>query len=168
MAIQAAAPLAATGSRGRRAMIDKDADSIRSAVPDLPTHCHPINKVARRQTFPSHEAFTSKTCPNLSKVSPTEIAKRTTHFHGRPCEPFRDLTGQRNGAMTIVGLRQYRDGRRSSWIAKCDCGNYEQRNHRNWQKYMKKGVPDACGACMPEKTRIAVVAAILGGDPCTP
>lgn len=55
--------------------------------------------------------------------------------------------------MTIIGLQQYREDKRSSWTAKCDCGNYEYRNHRSWQQNMKKGIPDGCIICMPMELR---------------
>ena len=141
--------------------------NIPSAFPKLTTHCAPVNKPAAHELYPiAPEAFTTRTCPTLCPVPVATIQRRNRGYKGRPAEPFRDLTGQRNGAMVIVGLRTYREQKRSSWVARCDCGNYEQRNHRNWQKYMRKGVPDACGICMPEGVRRAVVHAVL--NPPTP
>ena len=129
---------------------------MKSSANKLPTHCWPVDKNAAAELYAEKpEAFTSRECPALCKTSIAEIKKRNG-------AGFRDLTGQRNGAMVIVGLRAYRENKRSSWIALCDCGNYEQRNHRNWQKYLRKGVPDACYYCMPKEFRIAVIAAILG------
>lgn len=137
--------------------------SIRTGAADLPTHCWPANKQAARETWaPMPERFTSRQRPALCPVPVAEIQRRNCGYKGRPAEPFRDLTGQRNGAMVIVGLIAYREQKRSSWAALCDCGNYEQRNHRNWQRYMRRGVPDACGHCMPEELRRAVVRQFWG------
>jgi len=136
---------------------------IRTATGDLPTHCWPVNKDAARETWaPAPERFTTRERPSMCPVPVAEIQRRNRGYKGRPAEPFRDLTGQRNGAMLIVGLIVYREGRRSSWAALCDCGNFEARNHRNWQKYLRKGVPDACSECVPEGRRRALVSSILG------
>jgi hypothetical protein len=135
--------------------------SIKGGTAELPTHCWPANKAAARELWsPLPERFTSKKCPPLWPVPVAEIQKRVRYWRGKPVI-FSDLTGQRLGAMVIVGLREYREHRRSSWIARCDCGNYEQRNHRNWQKYFRYGVPDACSVCMPEELRRATIKAVM-------
>lgn len=151
--------------KGQSVMGGSVSASIRTGTSELPTHCWPINKQAARETWkPLPERFTSRICPPLWPVPVAEIQRRNKGFKGRPAEPFRDLTGQRNGAMVVVGLGVYRYQKRSSWIAKCDCGNYEQRNHRNWQKYMRAGVPDACGECMPEALRRIVISRFYRRD----
>ena len=139
---------------------------MNSPTERLPTHIAPIDKNAKKEILVSEwasERFTMKECPPLCEVPIEEIQKRVSNPR-RGTGKFRDLTGQRNGRMVIVGLRQYRERRRSSWTAQCDCGNFEQRNHRNWQKYLRKGIPDACGVCMPTELRIATISAILDSD----
>jgi hypothetical protein len=136
-------------------------DALQSRVGELPTHCWPVDKNAAREMWgAAPDRFTTKECPTLCPVPVAEVSRRNNTLR-RGGGAFRDLSGQRLGAMTIVGLQQYRENRRSTWIARCDCGNHEPRNHRNWQKYYRYGVPDACRFCMGEDLRRAVVSAIL-------
>lgn len=123
---------------------------MRSPTHDLPTHCWPIDAMAKKELRqPDAMLFTSRKPLPKSPVDPKVVAFRNRSFGGS----FADLTGQRVGSMEIQHLVMYQEGRRSIWAAQCDCGNWEQRNHRNWIKWHKRGVADACRVCLPMDRR---------------
>lgn len=57
-----------------------------------------------------------------------------------------DLTGIRRGRLTIIGwLREPKNSKGQSWLARCDCGRYERRR----SKAITRGPNDTdmCGVC---------------------
>jgi len=137
----------------------KAIDRIRCGTDAIRTHNQPVDKMAAKVVFGNPaQRFTSPICPSFCPVSVREIQKRVSSGGGK----FRDLTGQRLGKILIIGLHLYQERRRSIWIAKCDCGNFEQRNHRFWQKYYRYGMPDACLKCVSLDERAQKIKKILG------
>lgn len=119
--------------------------NIRTATGSLPTHCAPIDKNASREMWaPSQEIFPTFQMPTLWPVSVEEINRRLEN-------PLRDLVGLRRGAVTVVGLIEYRENGRSVWCVRCDCGRYMKRTHRGWCKYLNRGRPDYCRYCCPHE-----------------
>lgn len=106
------------------------------------------------------------------------VTSTGVHFHQDYCKgvydnvpsfgqaPYnvRDLVGQQNGKMVIVGYKDSypkKGGRRHRWWARCLCGVYEVREHRQWISDYNKGFVDkGCGNCRKmEKI-------LNGGDRC--
>lgn len=60
-----------------------------------------------------------------------------------------DLTGQRFGRLTVVGIAERLNGQRVKWICRCDCGN----NAIVSGTHLKSGHTISCGCYKIEKTK---------------
>ena len=58
----------------------------------------------------------------------------------RTGRPINDLTGRRFGSLTVVALK-VRNGSKTSWVARCDCGNERIANG----KCLRSGKTTCCG-----------------------
>ena len=116
--------------------------ALRSRCDDLQTHCAPVDRQALRDVLPwGNERFTTRACPPLCPVPVAEVVRRN------PSTQFTDLTGQRFGALTVVGLMEFRGAGRSLWAVRCDCGMHERRQWKTLVRSVKRGRQDACHWC---------------------
>lgn len=61
---------------------------------------------------------------------------------------YKDITGERYGRLTVVGLAEKRDGKRAMfWKCKCDCGN----DIEVWGTDLRRGKTQSCG-CLRNET----------------
>jgi hypothetical protein len=118
-------------------------NSLRSRVTDLLTHNHPVNKDALNAVLPSApEAFTSRDQPTLCSVPIEEVLRRN------PSKKFTNLTGATVGALTVIGLIEFRGGGASLWATRCVCGNYERRQWASLVRAMNQNKHAACHFCI--------------------
>jgi hypothetical protein len=62
---------------------------------------------------------------------------------------FNDLTGNKYGRLTVVGLSPKKSGRKSFWVCKCICGN----EHLVRSDSLKSGNVQSCGCLKKEQDR---------------
>lgn len=63
---------------------------------------------------------------------------------------FNDLTGQRFGRLTVLGLSPKKSGRKSYWVCQCDCGN----KHLVRSDSLTSGNVQSCGCLKKEQDKI--------------
>lgn len=62
---------------------------------------------------------------------------------------FKDLTGNKYGRLTVVGLSPKKSGRKSFWVCKCLCGN----EHLVRSDSLKSGNVQSCGCLKKEQDK---------------
>jgi len=62
---------------------------------------------------------------------------------------FNDLTGNKYGRLTVVGLSARKSGRKSYWVCECECG----KQHLGRSDSLKSGYLQSCGCLKKEQDR---------------
>jgi len=64
---------------------------------------------------------------------------------------FIDLTGQRFGRLTVIGLAPTRTGVKTQWLCRCDCG----KTNMPQAATLRNGAATSCGCLRAERVRAA-------------
>ena len=119
-------------------------DRLKSSFPSLLEHKKPVDKAAVRVgffkgehfdvSFPEHMIIRTMDTPPKCKTRPVSA---------------KDYTGMRHGRMTAISwFRPSRNGGKTVWIARCDCGKYEFRRPARWASHPSPDDdPDRCEHC---------------------
>ncbi len=75
---------------------------------------------------------------------------KTIDVSERKGNNFKDLTGNKYGRLTVVGLSDKKSGRKSFWVCKCDCGNEKLVRSDS----LKSGDVKSCGCLKKEQDDI--------------
>lgn len=67
---------------------------------------------------------------------------------------FNDLTGEKFGRLTVIGLSPRRSGRKSYWVCQCNCGNKVVVR----SDILKAGTTQSCGCIKKEQDKINLTA----------
>ena len=113
------------------------------------TDLQPIDRIALRVMMPGiHYDLPDGTIPAHHVHSSTPIPIRRITKQIRACRGFSDLTGHKQGRLTVVGLSAEVSKR---WVVRCQCGEYELRSAKSLLN--PKNDIDRCYACRHEVTR---------------
>jgi len=74
---------------------------------------------------------------------------------------FNNLTGERFGRLTVLGLSSKKAGRKSYWVCQCDCGE----KHLARSDSLKCGLVTSCGCKKEEQNRINLGKVTHGDTP---
>lgn len=113
------------------------------------TDIQPVDRTALRVVMPGiHYDLPDGTIPDhhVHSSTPLPIRKITKQMKG--CRGFSDLTGHKQGRLTVIGLSMGIGGR---WVVRCQCGAYEVRSSKSLMN--PKNDSDRCFACRHEITR---------------
>lgn len=104
----------------------------------------PIDGNAAKVTSPGFQYKPRKIIANLESEVP--LPMRTVPFN------VTDLTGKRNGRLTVLGLYIYKSQKKGAsrneqrrWVVRCDCGKYSIRASKAINN--PKNNADACNLC---------------------
>ena len=74
---------------------------------------------------------------------------------------FKDLTGEKFGRLTVLGLSEKKSGRKSYWVCECQCGNKKLVRSDS----LKRGQVQSCGCLKKEQNRINLDRTTHGDTP---
>lgn len=113
------------------------------------TDIQPVDRIALRVVMPGiHYDIPEGTIPDHHMHSSTPLPVRRIINQIKMSRGFCDLTGRRQGRLTVMGLSSNVNGK---WVVRCQCGAYEVRSAKALMN--PKNDSDRCWVCRHEVTR---------------
>lgn len=85
----------------------------------------------------------------------------TIDISNRKGNGFKDLTGEKFGRLTVLGLSEKKSGRKSYWVCECQCGNKKLVRSDS----LKRGQVQSCGCLKKEQNKINLDRTTHGDTP---
>lgn len=85
----------------------------------------------------------------------------TIDISSRKGNGFKDLTGEKFGRLTVLGLSEKKSGRKSYWVCECECGNKKLVRSDS----LKRGQVQSCGCLKKEQNKINLNRTTHGDTP---
>lgn len=103
-------------------------------------HEMPIDRVAARVIGKGYQYTPQCKGQPVDSDLPIQVMAITNVIHNR--QGFTDLTGQRIGRLTVLGMSSQTPNR---WVCRCDCGRYTQRTAKAIKN--PENSQDRCSHC---------------------
>lgn len=111
-----------------------------------PLNVIPRDITAKKVVFDVGDHYKPSVKSTSFLYSTDPLPMKNVEAYMRASNGFQDLTGQKKGYFTVLGL--FDTHGYNKWVVRCSCGNQEMRRATSWHKITDQVDQNRCQSCL--------------------